>query len=268
MKRYILAILFIATGLNVWAQDSASKTSRPIRNNQKIEKRERINSILKQEEEGNLAFTRQTAFGVQLRTNGYGAFLEIGRRKTPRWTDTYTLEIDEIKSHKEQKVSGTQSFFGNSFIYGKANNFYQAKLGYGRQYILGQKGNRNGVAVIGTFQGGLSLGFLKPYYVQALDSTGLDRTISYYQDSATFVSNEVYGSGGFTKGFSELKFRPGLYLKTALRFDFGKFNETISAIEIGVSVEAYAQKVLIMVYNPEKQLFLQGHVAFVFGRRK
>lgn len=133
---------------------------------------------------------------------------------------------------------------------------------------MGQKGNRNGVAVIGIVQGGLSIGLQKPYYVQTLDSTGEDRTISYYQDSSSFISNNVYGSGGFTKGLGEMKLRPGIYLKTALRFDFGKFNETISAIEVGMSVEAYAKKVLIMVYNPEKQLFFQGHIAFVFGRRK
>jgi hypothetical protein len=42
----------------------------------------------------------------------------------------------------------------------------------------------------------------------------------------------------------------------------------VQAIEIGMSVDAYSKKVQQMLYNKEKQLFFQGHIAFVFGRRK
>jgi hypothetical protein len=266
VKKILLFILLAISGWAVSAQDSA-RHLRP-KTNPKQEKRDRINSLIKQEEEGNLAFRKQTIFGLQLRTNGYGGFVELGRRRSPRFANTYSLEITEIKSNKEQKVGGAQSFFGGSFIYGKINNFYQAKLGFGQQYIFGQKGNKNGVAVIGSLQAGIDLGLLKPYYLQVQDSTGTQKNISYFQDSATFINGPIYGSGGFTKGLGEIKLKPGLYVKGALRFDFGKFNETVSAIEIGLSVEAFSGKVQIMDYNPGKQLFYQGHIAFVFGRRK
>ena len=65
-----------------------------------------------------------------------------------------------------------------------------------------------------------------------------------------------------------MKFQPGVYLKTGLRFDFGRFNESIHALEIGLSVDYYFSGVPQMVYNEPKQLFLQGHVAYVFGKRK
>jgi hypothetical protein len=265
VKKYILFALVSFLGFHSFAQDSTA-TKKLIKKEKKQEEKRHNNSLAKQQEEGVLLFSKQTAGGVQLRTNGYGAFLEIGRSRSPRFTNLYSLEITEIKSLKEEKSSG-DGFFSNSFVYGKINNFYQAKLGFGQQYVFGQKGNKNGVAVLGIAQGGLSMGMLKPYYVKDR-TTGAD--IKYdSKDSILFLTpSEIAGGSGFTKGWNELKIKPGIYLKTALRFDFGRFNESINALEIGVSVDYYFSKIPQMVYSDPKQLFFQGHVAYVFGKRK
>jgi hypothetical protein len=93
--------------------------------------------------------------------------------------------------------------------------------------------------------------------------------VSYYgPDSSLFISGPFSGSAGPGKGWSEVKIRPGAFLKTALRFDFGTYNESITALEIGISVDAYAQKIEQMLYNEPKRLFYQGHIAIVFGSRK
>ncbi|HEX8314744.1 MAG TPA: hypothetical protein VF609_07125, partial [Flavisolibacter sp.] len=149
------------------------------------------------------------------------------------------------------------------------NNFYQAKLGFGQQYVFGQKGNKNGIAVLGIFQGGLSVGLLKPYYVQAEDQNGA-RDIKYdSKDSLLFLSpGNISGGSGFGKGWSEVKIKPGAYLKTALRFDFGRYNESIHSLEVGMSVDFYASKIPQMAYNTPQQFFFQGHIAYVFGKRK
>lgn len=268
MKKLIVIILAISAGTTLFAQDSI--TQHPIsKADRRTEKRQRINAIIRQEEEGNLSFTKQTAFGLQLRTDGYGAFLELGKRVSQRYTNLYTAEITEIKQRKEEKSGNPQSFFSNSYVLGKINNFYQVKLGFGKQYILGQKGNKNGVALTASLQGGIDIGLLKPYYLQVQDANQEDKTVSYYSDSAAFISPRfIYGGGGFTKGWNELKIKPGLFIKTALRFDFGRYNENVQALEIGMSLEAFSQKIPILLYNKQQQLFFQGHVAYVFGRRK
>ncbi len=254
-------------GLSLFAQDSTSNKNS--KSSGKEAKRQRINAIIKQEEEGNLSFRKQTAFGLQLRTNGYGAFVELGRRKSQRLTTTYSLEITEIKERKEEKLQSTGDLFGSSFIYGKINNFYGVKLGYGQQNILGQKGNKNGVAVIAFLQGGVAAGLLKPYYLHIQDSAGRERTINYYQDSVSFINPSIiYGAGGIGKGWNELKFKPGVYLKGGLRFDFGRYNEKVQAIEIGMGIEYFFSGAPILDYNKARNLFFQGHVAFVFGTRK
>jgi len=271
VKKIILFIFVFSAGTFVFGQDSTQRSSNApvVRKDRKTEKRDRINSIIKQEEEGNLSFRKQTAFGIQLRTDGYGAFLELGRRKSARYTNLYALEITEIKHRKEDKIGGAENFFSNSYIFGKINNFYQAKLGFGEQYILGQKGNKNGVAITASLQGGLDIGLLKPYYIDIQDAAGVDRSVSYYSDSAAFKNPQIiYGGSGLTKGFNQLKVKPGIYLKSALRFDFGRYNESLQALEIGISVEGFSGKIPILLYNDAKQIFYQGHIAFVFGSRK
>lgn len=262
----------LSAGATIFAQDSTNRTRiihQVSKADRRTEKRQRINSIIKQEEEGNLSFTRQTAFGLQLRTDGYGAFLELGKRVSQRFTNLYTAEITEIKHRKEKKSGSAQSFFSNSYVLGKINNFYQIKLGFGEQYILGQKGNKNGVALTASLQGGIDIGLLKPYYLQVQDANQEDRIVSYYSDSAAFVKPAyIYGGAGFTKGFNELKIKPGLFIKTALRFDFGRYNESLQALEIGMSLEAFSQKIPLLLYNKQQQLFFQGHIAYVFGSRK
>lgn len=265
MKKYILASFILILSNSVNAQDSTARASDK-KEDRRTEKRQRINAMIKQEEEGVLSYRKQSAFGLQLRTNGYGFFYELGRAKTPRFTNLYMLEITEIKDTKEDKQSGTGGFLSNPLIYGKINNFYQGKLGFGQQYIFGQKGNKNGIAVMGIYQAGLSLGVLKPYYVSVSDN-GTEKDIKYEDDNALFLEQAQSGSG-FSKGWNELEFEPGVFVKGALRFDFGRYNEQIQAIQIGLSLEGYSKKIPIMALNDGERLFFQGHLAFLFGRRK
>lgn len=274
-KALILFILHIST-TGIFAQDSTAKTSRT-KDERRSEKRQRIDAMSRQEEEGVLIFHKQNAFGIQLRTNGYGIFYEIGRFKSPRTANLYLIELTEIKHPKEDKTQTGNGFVSNSFIYGKINNFYQLKLGFGKQHILGQKGNKNGVAVMGLYQGGLSLGFLRPYYVNIQESGG-ETAIKYdSEDREKFLEpGLITGSSGLGKGWGEMKLKPGAFLKTSLRFDFGRYNELIQALQAGLSVEAYGDQIEIMApvgRNGEEavkpsRLFFQGHLAFVFGRRK
>jgi hypothetical protein len=193
----------------------------------------------------------------------------LGKRKSARYTNLYSIELTEIKHRKEAKTESANQFFGNSFIFGKIYNFYQAKLGFGQQYILGQKGNKNGVAVTASLQGGLDMALLKPYYVDIRDSADKDRSVSYATDPESYATAQgIYGASGFSKGWSELKVKPGLFVKTALRFDFGRYNESVQALEIGLSAEGFSQKIPLLALNDPKQLFVQMHIALVLGGRK
>lgn len=253
----------------VFGQDS-TQSNKSKRISKKEARREKVNTLIRQAEEGQLVYSRQSIFGIQLRTNGYGGFYEFGKMKTPRKTTIFRLDINETKSQKEEKLPNGGFFFGNPFIYGKINHFYPVTLGIGQQYVLGEKGNKNGVSVSALYMGGLALGLLRPYYLEVRDPiSGNDITIKYSTtDSALFLGPSIVGGGGFGKGWSEIKVRPGAFVKTALRFDYGRFNEVVSGLEAGVSLEMYAQKIPIMLMQKDKQLFFQGYISVDFGRRR
>lgn len=252
------------------AQDSTRLRLSP-KDSKKEARRQKINSLIKQSEEGVLVYKKQTIFGLQGRSNGYGVFFELGSMKSNRKTNIYRLDITEIKHQKEEKLSGSGGLvFGNPFIYGKINSFYQATLGFGQQYILGQKGNKNGVALSAVFNGGLALGLLRPYYIEVVEpATGNGKIIKYSKaDSALFLGPTIIGGGGLGKGWSDMKLKPGAFVKSALRFDYGRFNEVVSGIEIGLSVDFYGSKIPIMIAQNDKQVFFQGYISVLFGRRK
>jgi hypothetical protein len=201
----------------------------------KAEKRERINMLIKQEEEGALIFQKQSAFGIKFNTDGWGVFFEKGKYKTITKTNLWWLEIGERKDKKEDKVptlSTSQGFVVfSSYIYGKQNNFYYAKLGFGQQKLIGGKGNKNGVAVSAIYGGGFSAGLLKPYYIEIEKpyGSGIRQDIKYNNNDSLFLDPSiVVGHSSFGKGFNEIQFVPGLYARTALRFDYGRYNEIIS----------------------------------------
>ncbi|MBK6935807.1 MAG: hypothetical protein IPH18_02170 [Chitinophagaceae bacterium] len=267
MKKLLFLIIFVALAVISFAQDT---TRRGVQQQTKKElRRQKVNELIRQAEEGVLVYEKQSVFGVQFRNNGYGAFFELGRMKTNRRTNIYRIDITEIKHPKEEKSSNIV-FFGNPYIYGKLNNFYQVTLGYGQQYILGQKGNKNGVAVTALYNGGLALGLLRPYYVEVEDPNGGENKLIKYSvaDSSLFLGPTIVGSGGLGKGWNELKLKPGAFAKAGLRFDYGRFNEVVTGIEIGLSGEFYASKIPIYFGAKEKQFFFQAYIALLFGQRK
>lgn len=265
MKKLSLIIVILSLAYTSFAQ-----TSREQRQEKKEAKRQKINEMVRQAEEGILIYHKQSIFGIQLRTNGYGAFYELGKMKTNRKTNIYRIDITEIKHQKEEKLLGGSFIFGNPYVYGKINNFYPITLGFGQQYILGQKGNKNGVAVTGLYTAGVSIGLLRPYYLNVDHPLEGEKTIKYsVEDSALFLDQSaIISGGGFGKGWSELKVKPGAFAKVGMRFDFGRYNESVQALEIGMSLEAYASKIPIMALQKDDRLFFQGYIAFLFGRRK
>jgi hypothetical protein len=176
------------------------------------------------------------------------------------------LEITERNHPKEEKQHIDIST--SPVKYGKINFFYPVKLGVQYQYLLGNKGNKNGVSITANMGGGVSIGLLRPYKVDVIIA-GERKFVGYESpDSSYFLDGPIYGGPNFGTGWNNLKVTPGIYLKPALRFDYGKYNEVVSAIEVGLIGEFYTKKIPQMIYTEQKQLFLSAYFTIMFGRRK
>jgi len=267
VKKIIIYLLFFAPFLST-AQSIDKKETRK----EKAAREDaRIKKMQKDAEQGALIFNKQSAFSISLRSDGYGLGYEHGKYKKINKTNLWWFTFGERKNAKEEKLMQLAAGFqvGNPYIYGKQNNFYFLNIGFGKQLLLGSKSAKNGIAVSAIYGGGLSLGMLKPYYLDVITQAGTRDNIKYEDDPTTFLDpNYILGSAPFGKGFNEIKYVPGVFAKGALRFDYGRFNDIVSALEISVSGEYYTQKMPIMLLNKEKKFFITGSVSLIFGSRR
>jgi hypothetical protein len=265
-KFFLFASISLLITINLLAQDSTS-AYRYSQTDKKAAKRERINNLLRMEEEGDLIFNKQSIFGFRLATDGYGIFYEKGKFKTPTRTLLFQFELNEKKSPKDHKVAAAYNGYDfNSVVVGKLNNFYIFKMAIGQQHLIGGKGNKNGVAVTALYSGGFSLGILKPYFVDVQDAQG--NTFQSKYPTIIDSGYNINGASGFTVGWGDITVKPGLNGKLAMRFDYGRLNTTITAIEAGVTGEYYFSPIPMLYLVPYKQFFFNAYVSIMFGRRK
>jgi len=126
------------------------------------------------------------------------------------------------------------------------------------------------VAVSAIYGGGISAGLLKPYYLQIQNTTTQrQEEIKYDNNDQVFLDPTIIlGKGSFSKGFNEMQFVPGAHVKGALRFDYGRYNEVVSALEVGLKATYFSKKMPIMLLNDPKSLFFNAYISVTFGKRK
>lgn len=269
MKQLVIFLTVVSLSLTAIAQ----QTNKPTRQSKKEEKRERINAMIRAEEEGVIAYKKHFVFGIKLISDGYSVFFEKGYSKSIKKATLYQVEIGERKHQKEEKQNSSLKP-GAPLIYGKVNFFYPIKLGVQQQFLLGNKSNKNGVSISANVGGGITLGLLRAYEMEIDDITtgGAGRKYIRYDSPDSLLFANPVGlnpSGpGLFKGWSHIKLTPGLYIKPGLRFDYGRYNDLVSAIEVGVMGEYYSKKIPQMLYNKQRSFFFSAYFVLAFGKRK
>ncbi len=266
MKHLLFLFMAATFSMTVVAQQSKKPASA-----KKEKKRQRITALIRQEEEGVIAYKKHFAVGGKLTNDGYGIFFEKGKGQSVKRSLLFQLDISERKHNKEAKENKVTSPSA-PVIYGKINFFYPVKLGLQQQFLLGNKSNKNGVSVTGNVGGGITLGMLRPYEIEVDDTSGKRRFVKYDSpDSALFRSGMQSSSTsgpGLGTGWNGIKMTPGAYVKGAVRFDYGAYNEMVNAIEVGVCAEFYSKKIPQMLDNKQKQFFFSAYFSVMFGKRK
>jgi len=214
--------------------------------------------------------TKELSAGLGLTTDGWTVVVNKGWLKTDdeknrdKFYSTRFAQI-EFSEHKHVKeIKGTN----------KINNFYSVKLGYGNRRMIAGKPEPGTVSIHWVYSGGLSIGLLKPYYIDAYvlqdNSTQYVLKSIKYDDKykESFVEQQnIVGGSGWTKGLGEIKVVPGVQAKTGLHFDFAATAKTKMAIEVGVSWELYTKKIEIMANQKAYPYLVSAYVTLQFGKR-
>jgi len=232
------------------------------------------------EEKVGIIYNRETTFNMKMTTNrGFIPGLEFGRLRTYYKTTYYHISLGELKHPKEQRQSAdpllSRSF--RPFVFGKQNNFFVARGGWGVKRYYSEKAKHKGVAVGISYAFGPSLGLLKPYYLAICypdpDRPGDCRIFheKYSAENASLFLDEngrIKGASPFTRGFGELGFLPGANASIAFHLDWGAFDEFVKALEIGAMLDVFPKRVPILVSEENNQVFLNFFVNLQLGKRR
>ena len=225
-----------------------------------------------------IIYNRELAMNFRLHTHGYSFGANVGTLQTYYRTKYWHVELGELKHAKEyrQSFDAPSSLNGRvsrAFKYGKQNNLFVLRGGFGATRYFSEKAKHKGVAVGISYEGGATLGILKPYYLELQAGDGnLTYSARYTEDTAArFLDiNKIHGASNWAKGFGHLSLVPGAHARFSVHFDWGAFDEYLKSFEGGIMVDAFSRRAPIMVELPNVEnnlLFLNLFLNLQFGKR-
>lgn len=229
-------------------------------------------------------YDKEFSTDFRIHTNGVALGFHLGKIHTYNRTSFFYGGIGELKHPQEVRQNRGLPFGAGAgfrgYIFGKQNNLLVLRGGLGEKRYLSEKGRRKGVALAVSYEGGATLGILKPYYLY-LRVQPEDFSQSYFRSERYSPENEdrflsfekIFGADSFFKGIGEIGIRPGLHGKASIHTDWGALDEFIKALEAGVMFDVFFQQMPILVESPAVPQ-LQNNAAFVnlfltlqFGKR-
>lgn len=183
-------------------------------------------------------YRNEATLGVVLHTRSPWPGINFRRL---HYTDGFTKWGYEIshtvyRNPREIKYPAQNLLNSRAFAYGKVNEFFAFRWGYGRERILYDKTDRGTVSISLQTYGGVNFGFLKPIYVvvQRAGVQGVERYSPEEHDNL-FVLEEA----SYFRGFDEIQFRPGVYGKVGVSFDYNWSDEKVTTLEAGFILDYY-----------------------------
>jgi len=185
--------------------------------------------------------------------------------------NVFEVEFQTLRSWKEARLVNPYVINSKSYIFGKMNNAFTLRFGMMWKKQLNRKPYWGGVELRWVYGGGASVGIEKPYYLYTMYFYEISPGIYNYNIETEKFTNDpawddMYGRAPLSKGLNELKFSPGLYLKTGLSFDYAKSHENIKTLEVGAALDILPMGVTIMLNNPKNIVFPTLYLTFSWGK--
>ena len=231
------------------------------------------------------SYQRETVFGVNFNTQGGligGVNVRVARVIDERWLRFWSLEGVSFKSPKEESIINTA---GGSYKRYKANYAFALRPSIGVQRVLFRKAADAGVQVNGLLSGGPSLGLLMPYYISydytwarngASQPSNTDNIVDEAYDPARHTEKYIIDRAPLFSGIAKTTVVPGVHLRGALSFEYGRYRDAVAGAEVGFLLEAYTKRLLILnppaipgvdTNNLNNQFFPSVYLTLYFGRR-
>lgn len=220
-------------------------------------------------DEQNVAFWRnEQTYGISYLSNGWGLDYRYGKRIDGYRKQLFEVGLNSIKHRKETKRTNPIPYSVSRYVFGKTNYCFDIKAGFGFQKEIFSKQDLNSISIKYYYSAGASLAFLKPIYYEIFYATYTDTSKKYEKfDPYKHRTDNILGRAPFFWGLGEIKVIPGAYLKAGTQVEYSKNDMKIKALEFGVIVNGYTNKLEIMSavdYNP--QFFVTFFLSYRFGK--
>ena len=217
-------------------------------------------------------FKNELSYGINLNSNGGlvgGVFFRTSYFVKERLYQFGGVEIVEVKHPKENRYYSLET--GDHFIAGKQNYMFAIRPHYGAEYVLFRKAAESGVQVNAVGAAGPSLGLLVPYYIRynyGVGVGGQDIRTAQYAPEKHRNFDSINGNANVFTGLGESKLNVGLHAKAGLSFEYGRYKESITGIEVGFMVEQYFKDMVIIPQTQNYSTFASVYLNIYYGRRK
>jgi len=229
-----------------------------------------------------IIYRHEKAFDISIHTHGFMIGYNAGRIKTYDKTKYYHFSLGYMRDPREMRQNKNIPFDGkssNSFVYGKLNSLYVIRGGIGRKKYLSEKAKRRGIALGYSYEFGPSIAVLKPSYLELLftevqggmnvDELRVERFTN--ENADVFLDyNRIFGGGGFTRGWSELSFTPGIQARGGVLFSLGAYDKYVRMLEVGVMADLFIKKIPILNETEavsNKPYFINLYLTLQLGAR-
>ncbi|MFC7667077.1 hypothetical protein ACFQT0_06320 [Hymenobacter humi] len=230
------------------------------------------------------SYRKEFVYGVNFNTQGGllgGAMVRSTRVLDDQWMRFWSIEGVMLKNAKEERIN---TVVGGTYVDRKTNYAFVLRPSVGLQRILFRKAADAGVQVNGLVSAGPSLGLLMPYYISFDRTATQTRVINVSTDE---IVNEQYDPvkhadvgaildrGPLFSGIGQTKIVPGFHLRGGLSFEYGRYRDAVTGMEVGFLVEGYTKRLLILspTNNPKevdglnRQFFPSVYLTLYFGHR-
>jgi len=228
------------------------------------------------------SYHKEFVFGINFNTQGGllgGVSVRAARVRDEEWLRFWSLEGVMLKNTKEERIN---TLVGGSFIDRKVNYAFALRPSVGVQRVLFRKAADAGVQVNGLLSAGPSIGLLMPYYI-SYDRTAAKTLVitpqtddivnEQYDPKRHLDSRAILDRGPLFSGIGQTQVVPGFHVRGGLSFEYGRYRDAVTGLEVGFLVEAYAKRLLILVPTNvdadrlNNQFFPSVYLTLYFGHR-
>lgn len=197
--------------------------------------------------------TDEFQWGLYLHTEGGGLTLRRGVYRDAFRIASWGMDALILKHPKEEKTSNPVYEDGRPYVYGKVNTFQTLRVWRGHQRVFSEKLRKDAVRLSVLWKYGVSLGVLKPIYLEiGYPDIPYDYISTERYDPNVHFSDDIYGRAAWLNGLDQLQVMPGVHVSAAVDFEYGTKRHVTRTLTAGIGMDAFWEQPEILANKFEQ----------------